>query len=185
MGSQRTRRDSEERFQQLWDAHHEHVARFASRRLAGDDEVADVVADTYLAAWRHIDRIETATERAWLLGTARKQMANRLRGRRRQAALAKRVAAEPTMNSNAVTEGAANGRQALSDAFNSLEASDREAIALVTWEELSPAEAAQVLGIPAVRFRVRLHRAKTRLREELGAGQASAKDQLQPLESHE
>jgi DNA-directed RNA polymerase specialized sigma24 family protein len=37
-------------FRMLWELHHEQVARFVSRRLPGDDEVADVVSDTYLVA---------------------------------------------------------------------------------------------------------------------------------------
>ncbi len=63
---------------------------------------------------------------------------------------------------------------ALVAAFNGLSASDREAIALVTWEELEPKEAAAVLGISPRRFRVRLHRARQRLRERYETFTANA-----------
>ena len=46
---------------------------------------------------------------------------------------------------------------------------DREALTLVAWDGLTPAQAAAVLGEPSVRFRQRLHRAGRRLRAQLGA----------------
>ena len=44
---------------------------------------------------------------------------------------------------------------------------DRELLLLVTWEELTPSEAARVLGISALAARSRLHRARRRLRARL------------------
>ena len=46
---------------------------------------------------------------------------------------------------------------------------DREALTLVAWDGLTPAQAAAVLGEPSVRFRQRLHRAGRRLRDQLDA----------------
>ena len=45
----------------------------------------------------------------------------------------------------------------------------RRYCSLVAWEELTPAEAAEVLSIPVARFSARLHRAKRRLRSLLAA----------------
>ncbi|MFD7288497.1 RNA polymerase sigma factor [Streptomyces sp. NPDC059863] len=44
---------------------------------------------------------------------------------------------------------------------------ERELLLLVAWEQLTPAEAASVVGIPAGTARSRLHRARTRLRAAL------------------
>ncbi|MFC4033342.1 RNA polymerase sigma factor [Streptomyces polygonati] len=44
---------------------------------------------------------------------------------------------------------------------------ERELLLLVAWEQLTPAEAAAVVGIPQGTARSRLHRARTRLREAL------------------
>jgi hypothetical protein len=44
---------------------------------------------------------------------------------------------------------------------------DREALTLVAWDGLTPAEAAAALGEPSARFRQSLHRAGRRLRAEL------------------
>ncbi|WP_329120294.1 RNA polymerase sigma factor [Streptomyces sp. NBC_01465] len=45
---------------------------------------------------------------------------------------------------------------------------ERELLLLVAWEQLTPTEAAAVMGIPAGTARSRLHRARTRLRAALG-----------------
>jgi RNA polymerase sigma-70 factor (ECF subfamily) len=45
---------------------------------------------------------------------------------------------------------------------------------LVGWEELTPAQAARVLGITSLAARSRLHRARRRLRERLSEGETTA-----------
>jgi RNA polymerase sigma-70 factor, ECF subfamily len=56
-------------------------------------------------------------------------------------------------------------------AFHALSPGDQEVLSLVVWEELTPAEAAQVLSIPVARFSVRLHRARRRLLNRLAAAE--------------
>ncbi|GAA0620264.1 sigma-70 family RNA polymerase sigma factor [Kribbella sandramycini] len=58
-------------------------------------------------------------------------------------------------------------------ALRELPAVERELLLLVAWEQLSPTEAAEVLGIPAGTARSRLHRARQRMDERLG-GSAEA-----------
>ena len=53
-------------------------------------------------------------------------------------------------------------------AIGSLRVDDRELLVLSAWLELSPSEIAEVLGVPAGRVRVRLHRLRAALRRELG-----------------
>lgn len=52
-------------------------------------------------------------------------------------------------------------------AFGRLSGDDREALALVAWDGLTPAKAARSLGCSPVAFRVRLHRARRRLARAL------------------
>jgi RNA polymerase sigma-70 factor (ECF subfamily) len=54
-------------------------------------------------------------------------------------------------------------------ALRQLKDGEREALMLVYWEQLSYAEAGQVLGCSANAVAIRMHRAKTRLREVLAA----------------
>ncbi len=50
---------------------------------------------------------------------------------------------------------------------------DRELLMLVSWEGLSPAEAAKVLGLSALATRSRLHRARRRLRAQMTTEEAA------------
>ena len=63
-------------------------------------------------------------------------------------------------------------------ALATLKAADREALLLVHWEQLSFAEAAQVLGCSANAVGIRVHKAKARMRalldEETGGGRRVA-----------
>ncbi|WP_448641755.1 RNA polymerase sigma factor [Geodermatophilus sp. URMC 63] len=59
-------------------------------------------------------------------------------------------------------------RRRVRGALGRLSAEDRELVTLVAWEGLTPAQAAVALGIAPGTARVRLHRARTRLRALLG-----------------
>jgi RNA polymerase sigma-70 factor (ECF subfamily) len=153
----------QEGFQELWRRHHGDVFAYALRRLGDEHAAEDVAADTFLVAWRRRDSVPDST-RAWLLGVARKQLANRCRGDQRRAALTAKVAESAEPN---IAEPASDPSTALAAAFNALSPSDREVLALVAWDELKPHEAAAVLDITPALFSVRLHRARRRLRERL------------------
>ena len=79
----------EERFSQLYERHVEAVRRYVWRRepVACDD----VVAETFLIAWRRIDD-SPVDELPWLIGVARNVLLNMQRSARRQNALARRLA---------------------------------------------------------------------------------------------
>lgn len=55
----------------------------------------------------------------------------------------------------------------LRSALGQLGDSDREPLTLIGWEGLTPAQAAEVLGIHPGALRARLHRARARLRVAL------------------
>jgi RNA polymerase sigma-70 factor, ECF subfamily len=154
-----------ERFQELWRRHHGGVFAYALRRLGDEHAAEDVVAETFLVAWRRRDAVPNPT-RPWLLGVARKQLANRCRGDQRRAALTAKVARSAERR---IGEPASDPTTALAAAFNALSPSDREVLGLVAWDELKPREAAAVLDVTPALFSVRLHRARRRLRERLDA----------------
>jgi RNA polymerase sigma-70 factor (ECF subfamily) len=58
---------------------------------------------------------------------------------------------------------------AMREALRELPDVERELLLLTAWEQLTPAEAAHVAGIPAGTARSRLHRARTRMRELLSS----------------
>jgi RNA polymerase sigma-70 factor (ECF subfamily) len=169
-----------DQFNALWREHHRAVAKFVLRRLPEHEDPSDVVSEVFVTAWRRLGDLPTdrAKARPWLYRVAHKTIANRLRGSRRRVALETRICNERATPDGADPQGRYGAgtdtkAAALIRAFNGLSAPDREAIALVTWEDLTPAEAARVIGIAPARFRVRLHRAKGRLRDRASEAKGS------------
>jgi RNA polymerase sigma-70 factor (ECF subfamily) len=150
-----------ERFEEIYREHVGAVAAYALRR-APREVAEDVVAETFLVAWRRLDRMP-AEPLPWLYGVARRTLANHRRSAARRASLVHRLQIEaPGGAVSAVDER-------LLDALRTLPRRDREVLMLLAWEGLTPAEAAQVLGCSAVAYRIRLHRARKRLAVALDA----------------
>jgi RNA polymerase sigma-70 factor (ECF subfamily) len=169
---------AEERFEEVFRRHHRAVVAYARRRVPSDT-ADDVVANTFLVAWRRVEEIP-ADSLPWLLAVARNVIATQQRGSQRRGALRRRLehAEAATARTSASDEPA--GRVA--SALGRLPANDREAITLIAWDGLRPAQAAAVLGQSPASFRVRLHRAKRRLRRELQrASDADPLAQHQPI----
>jgi RNA polymerase sigma-70 factor, ECF subfamily len=157
--------DDDARLEELHREHAGAVRAFVRRRI-GDDEADDVVADVFVVVWRRLDDVP-ADARIWLLGVARRVLANRRRTAKRQRALYDRLArdAERRPGADAGPE-AADG--AVLRALASLAARDREVLLLVTWDGLSHAEAGAVLGVRPATVTMRVHRARRRLEQALG-----------------
>lgn len=154
------------RFEGMYQAHRGSVLGYVLRRTQSPDDAADVIAETFLAAWRRIDEMPPDPgARLWLYGVARRVLANHYRGERRRTALADRLRADL-----AVTVRSAEFGGELADvhaAFRRLPESQRELLALAAWEGLDCGEIAFVLGCSRNAVRIRLHRAKKKLSAEL------------------
>jgi len=160
------RRLAEERFRHLYAAHVREVLAYVLRRTADAEDAADAVAETFLVAWRRLPEVPAGEEaRAWLYGVARRTLANQRRGERRRHQLAERLGADLAI----VVESSAaeDDDERLQFALESLPPDDREILRLSAWEEMSPSQAARVLGISAIAARSRLHRARRRLARAL------------------
>jgi DNA-directed RNA polymerase specialized sigma24 family protein len=75
--------DPEAVFTHLYIEHHDSILRYAARRTDGDT-ARDVVAETFLVAWRRLAAApkDPRNVRPWLYGIARKVLANSERSRR-------------------------------------------------------------------------------------------------------
>ena len=152
------------RFDALFAAHFPAVRAYVVRR-SGAAPVDDVLSETFLVAWRRLDAVpEDALP--WLLGVARRVLANQRRGEARRAALIGRLTG--ALAHARIAEPAGEAFGALADALASLPAVEREALLLVAWEELEPGRAARVVGCSPAAFRARLYRARRRLAARLG-----------------
>ncbi|HLM85381.1 MAG TPA: sigma-70 family RNA polymerase sigma factor [Solirubrobacteraceae bacterium] len=157
------------RFELLYAKHGPAVKAYILRR-APASLADDLVAEVFVVCWRRFDELPV-DPLPWLLGVARRVLATQRRGERRSVALHDRIAenSTPPVQAHASTVG-----EEMLAALQRLSASDRELLALIAWEGLSPVQAAGVLGIRPATARVRLHRARRRL------GVALAREQDRP-----
>jgi RNA polymerase sigma-70 factor (ECF subfamily) len=172
-------RDEPEQFTVLFRRHAPHIQRYVARRL-GPDAADDIVAETFLLAFRQRDRYDPgrADARPWLYG-----IATHLIGRHRRAeirlyrALA-RTGADPVTApfTDRVDDrvSASRASRQLATALARLPAELRDTLLLAAWSNLSYEEIAAALGVPVGTVRSRLSRARGKLRQALGDADPSA-----------
>jgi RNA polymerase sigma-70 factor, ECF subfamily len=170
----RTRLGSEhEFFEGLYREHYAKLFAYIARR-AGRDIAHDVVAETFLVAWRRLHSVPPE-QLPWLIGIARNRLANENRSERRRERLRVRLEAHEPRGQRGRVDELATEREGLSEAFGRLSSADREILTLIAWEELSLKEAAIVLGVSYVGCRVRFYRAKTRFLAQLQANESQTR----------
>jgi RNA polymerase sigma-70 factor (ECF subfamily) len=155
------------RFDRLYAEHLRSVLAYAVRRAGDEQDAADVVAETFLVAWRRLDDVPAGPDAClWLYGVARRVLANQHRAGRRRRRLADRLGRDlvPALQTASLPVRDAPPIRA---ALSRLDAGDQEILRLAAWEELTPQAIASVLGITAIAARSRLHRARNRLRTAL------------------
>ena len=152
------------RFGRLYREHGRAILAYSLRRAKGPEDAADVVAETFLIAWRRLGDVPPGERaRLWLYAVARRVLANQHRTEQRRTRLGERLA--ESLRAEVATHPQPGGEAAEAlRAMGELRDEDRELLLLVSWEELSPGEAARVLGISSLAARSRLHRARRRLR---------------------
>ena len=158
------------RFEDLYRSCYQDLLGYALRRVDRPQDAADVVADTFLVAWRRIDEIPHDRARPWLFRVARNVMANQHRADRRRADLAERLRLELSQATVVQPDVPA----ALGAAFATLAESDREVLRLVAWEGLNAEDLAVALDCSVNAARIRLHRARKRLADALTPTTASS-----------
>ncbi|MEU5420532.1 RNA polymerase sigma factor [Streptomyces sp. NPDC001407] len=155
-------------FEPLVERHSRALHGYFARRAPGAAD--DLLAEAWLRAYAGRGTYDAARGpvRAWLFGVARNVLAAHWRGQDRPAAtLADETSSDPWHAVDRRLDAAAVAplmRRTLAE----LPAVERELLLLIAWEQLSPTEAAAVVGVPAGTARSRLHRARTRLRAALG-----------------
>ena len=151
-------------FEDLFEAHYDDLLRFALRRVRQPADAADVVAETWVVAWRRRAAMPAGDERRlWLFGVARRVLANQARGRLRRSMLADRLREELMARPHVYVGQNPLVEQALA----TLRPSDRELLVMLAWDCLEPEDVAKVLGCSPGTARVRIHRARQRLRTAL------------------
>jgi RNA polymerase sigma factor (sigma-70 family) len=151
------RRLAEERFRGVF-AHLGAVTAYARRRGSADAD--GIAAEAMSIAWRRLADVPRDDPLPWLYATARNLLLAERRAASRSAAAGRHEPSTPAPDLHQLDPQ-------LDRALRSLGAADREALLLVAWEDLAPAQAARALGLKPTAFRVRLLRARRRLRAAL------------------
>ncbi|WP_306215784.1 RNA polymerase sigma factor [Actinoplanes sp. RD1] len=157
---------AEERLRALHAETYADLLRFVKRRIP-DDDADDIVAATFEVAWRRFADLP-ADARPWLFGIARNLLANQDRKRLRRRVVDVRMVADVT-TAEADRAPGVDARIDLVRAWWTLSPADREVLALVAFDGLDDGQAATVLGCRPATFRMRLTRARQRLRAALDA----------------
>lgn len=173
---ERSVRGRPDAFVEVVQRHETAVYAFLARR-AGDAVAADLLGEVWVRAFggRSGYNLSYPNARPWLYGIAR----NVLRAHWRAADPPVPISrAEPAPRADPVSDpwdlvidrlDANAAAPALAAALRTLPPAERDVLLLVAWEDLSPTQAAIVLGVPAGTARSRLHRARTALRQALAA----------------
>jgi RNA polymerase sigma factor (sigma-70 family) len=163
-------------FEALYRANVGVITAYFARRSADPQNVADLTADTFVAAISSFATFDPrkGTSRAWVFGIARRIYAAHCQAHHQQRSGVERLAGRRELAPDEVGElidriDAERAGRALVIGLTALSAADRAVVELVDLAGLAPQEAAQVLGIAPGTLRMRLLRARARLRKEASA----------------
>jgi len=157
-----TQTEREKRFEDVYQDSWPAVFRYALRRTSSYADAQDVVVETFMTLWRHLDDVQDPAL-PWLFGVARRAVANRLRQRGREKSVLARISETIVV---AASEDPPDGDDDLDGLFRALrrlKEDDREVLLLVAWEGLSHEEAGRALGCSRNAFTKRFMKAKSRL----------------------
>lgn len=173
------KRKDKSAFAQLVDAHSDKIYRLALKMLANEQDAEDVLQETFIKAYTHIDTFEGRSKiSTWLYRIALNESLMRLR---------KRTGVQMDIDAGIETDDgevipiqivdwcclpekelmSSETRQMINRALKSLSAANRAAFLLRDIEGLSTRDAAEVLEISESALKVRLMRARLELREQL------------------
>jgi RNA polymerase sigma-70 factor (ECF subfamily) len=161
-----------ERFSILVRRHAPAIQRYVIRRI-GREQAEDVVAETFLTAFRQRAgyRDDGRDCLPWLYGIATRLVHRHWRTEIKQLRVLARTGADPVTEpftervDAEVTAGAAKRR--LAAALAKLPASQRDALLLLVWADLTYEQIAKATGVPLGTVQSRISRARRQLRAQL------------------
>ena len=162
---QRARRNEGAAFAALFDLHRDRVYRRALRLLGQVHDAEDVTAAAFFELWRKRAsvRIVDGSVLPWLLVTT----VNLSRNAHRSTARYRRVLQALPREEAFVAEADPEIRQRLDETLEQLPPVDAALLVLTALEDMPVTDAAETLGLTPGAARVRLHRARARLRLDL------------------
>ena len=165
----------------LYERHVDAVFRFAVRRCRNPEDVADLVSTVFLelfSAAASYDRRRSEV-RVWLLGIAARCLADQQRSSYRRAELAARLGSAPELRGDeherveAMLDAARMAPAAERALADRLTEAEQGIFLLVAHDGLPVADAARSLGLTPVAGRMRLARARRKLRAAIESSGAA------------
>lgn len=143
------------------------------RRRTTPDVAADTWQEVMTIAWRRIGDVpsDDDSQIAWLVGVARKVLANQRRGEIRRSAATERLREALEIEAQRTP---APVESPVTAALDRLSPADRELLTLIYWDDLTTDQAAVALGIRGAACRKRLQRARLHLQDALEHEEAPA-----------
>jgi len=164
--------DAVAEFEALYRANVAAVTAYFARRSADPQTVADLTADTFVQVITSFATFDPrkGTPRAWVFGIARRIYAAHCQAHNQQRSRVERLAGRRELAPDEIGDlidriDAERAGRALVTGLTSLPAADRAVVELVDLAGLQAAEAALVLGLAPGTLRMRLMRARARLRK--------------------
>lgn len=161
-------------FEEFYREHIERVQNFVARRVRDPQLAADLTAEIFLAAIESAETFRPArgTVTGWLYGVAYHVIAADRRRSAREARATGRVIGRRLLENDDLDrieeriDAQANARR-LYEALGRLSPAERIILELTALDGLTVADAARALGIRPASARVRLHRAREKVRVHL------------------
>ena len=154
-----------EAFMEVVSRHEAAVGAYLARR-AGREAAEDLLGDVWVAAFesrRTYDR-SFAEARPWLYGVALNRLRHYWRSRPAEELVPDMTTLANGWDPWPSVDASVDTRTVLWAALARLKQEEREVLTLVAWEDLTVADAARVLGMPAGTARRLLHQARMALR---------------------
>lgn len=155
--------DERERFEGLY---RDNVRPVLSYALSRTDihRAHDVVSSTFLVAWRRMDHVPPDEPLPWLIGVARRVLAEQRRSESRSRSLRRRLSTAAATSRTQVEDVAeiAALNESVRSVLERLRPVDRDVVILVAWHGFSTEQLAIALGCSKSVASLRLHRARRR-----------------------
>jgi len=170
-------------FDALYEEHHRVVHAFLVGQLAESDMAADLLQETFLRVWRHIDEaraIPAERRRFWLFTVARNLVRDHHRRGAVRGGVEVSLPVDETLPADARSDparqlSAKETRSAVEAAIQCLPVDLRTALTLSLLGEMTSEQIGASLGVPAGTVRSRISLARRRLMQDLELGKDSGR----------
>jgi RNA polymerase sigma-70 factor, ECF subfamily len=165
--------DREAEFRGLYEAHRVAVYAYFTGRTAGRQLAADLMQDVFLRVWQHLDKLAGLPDdrqRAWIFTVARNLSVDAYRHQHTQLGTEQALAREPARTPQPASAPviAAERVAIVAEAIRRLPEQQRVTLAMTAAGEMTSAQIATALGVPAGTVRYWLHQARHALAQALG-----------------